>query len=242
MSYVKEKPETIRSLFDAIASHYTRGNFFLSFGLYRFWNYALIKDLPPSERYLDLCCGTGDIALLYHKKAKECHLLDFSKNMLEIAKKRAPATFYFYEADARNIPLEDKTIDLITVAYGIRNIPHFEDAIQEAFRVLKPGGTLAILELTKPENRFFRSLHSLFLKTYVPLAGKLITKNKKAYEYLADSIKTFIPPVQIQTALQKSGFENVKNRSLTFGTATLFFATKPSCIDVVGDGMDKLVY
>jgi len=237
-SYTKTNPQTIKELFDDIAENYETGNAVLSFQTYRLWNRTLIRHAYKTHRpsvILDLCCGTGDIALPYLKQRKEpcrAHLLDFSSGMLQQAKVKAERfqldrhSLHFIEADAEQIPLHSESVDSATVAYGIRNIQCPQKCYRETLRVLRPGGTFGILELTRPQNPLLKSCHHLYLTTALPILGKWITSNQEAYQYLCNSIHEFVRPERIVVDLKEAGFINVRSKPLCGGVATLILATK----------------
>lgn len=237
-----QKAKQIQKMFDSIASTYDRTNRFLSFGLHHLWNQKLVFSLaPPSHphQFLDVCTGTGEIAFAYLKQWKipcQAYLLDFSALMLESAQKKSacfapiPHTLSFIQADATKIPLPKNCIDRASLAYGIRNIQDPFLAIQEIYRVLKPGGRLGILELTRPTNWFFAALHASYLRWVVPPLGKLSSKNSTAYQYLNESISHFMSPQELVFLLQKAGFVDVQSKPLTRGIATLVIASKEANI------------
>lgn len=233
MSYKKSSPSTIQGMFSKIASRYDLGNKTLSFNLHRVWNKRLVRELvagvPPSK-ILDLCAGTGDIAFEFAKQGKaHVTLLDFCAPMLEIARQKAKnlnnGAFTFIEGDATNLPFDENSFSRVSVAYGIRNVLEPLKCVQEAYRVLEPGGTFGILELTLPKNPVMRTLHSFYLNTCVPIIGSLITKDKEAYQYLNQSIKQFKASA-LEEMLRETGFINVRSHAMTFGVASLVIGTK----------------
>jgi len=238
MSYTKNQPQTIKALFDDIAENYETGNAVLSFQTYRLWNRALIHHTFKKQKpnvLLDLCSGTGDIALPYLRQCQDpcrAHLLDFSPEMLKQAKVKAEKmpidhhSLHFIEADAQQIPLHSESVDCVTVAYGIRNIQNPQKCYQETLRVLRPGGTFGILELTRPQNSLLNFMHHLYLSTALPLMGKWITSNQEAYQYLCNSIHEFVQPERVVVDLKEVGFTNVQKKPLFGGIATLILATK----------------
>lgn len=238
MTYNKNDPLTIQNMFNSIAKRYDRANAVLSFQLHKYWNRELVRQVVSpqnSHTLLDLCCGTGDIALEYIKKSTTpCHayLIDFCSNMLECAKtKMALQPFsdhkiQFIEADAQAIPLQDETIDCTTMAYGIRNIKDPALCMREVYRVLKPGGRFGILELTQPNNFLLRTGHRFYLKTILPILGKWLTSNPEAYQYLQSSIQNFIAPSELENIMKQSKFVNTKRLSLGGGIATILIGTK----------------
>lgn len=234
----KPPSDAIQEMFEGIAQSYDRANAVLSFGLHHYWNRTLIQQLlhkKPPRQYLDLCCGTGEISLSYLKKAKmpcQAHLLDFCAGMLSEAKKKAHTLslptheLTFHQADAQKIPLESQSIDCTTLAYGIRNVQNTELCLQEIERVLRPGGTLGILELTVPTNKALALGHALYLNYLLPTLGKLVTSKKEAYDYLCASISAFIRPTKLKELLLQVGFTEVRSIPLTGGIATIIVAKK----------------
>lgn len=229
--YDKNNPASLRALFNSIAPRYDLGNAVMSCYLHNLWNRRLValalKSSP--QVVLDLCAGTGEITKRMLKMAgrRTYHLLDFSEEMLDIAKKTIPHTSAsFYQADAKAIPLGDNSIDVVTIAYGIRNVDDRLTCFKELYRVLKPGAVVCIAELTRPENPFFGALHKCYLKTMVPLIGRALTSNEEAYKYLQKSVEAFIKPEQLVQELEEAGFTNCTFSPQTCGIATLFTADK----------------
>ncbi len=239
LPYSKETPETIQSMFGNIAKDYDRGNAVLSFSMHRIWNAALVREVTQNQPHgtlLDLCAGTGDIGYQYLKKAKgkgHVILLDFCEQMLGCAQEKASELelnkeqVQFVQADAQEIPLDDNSVDAITVAYGIRNVKEPSKCIAEAFRVLRPGGTFGILELTRPHNPLMKLGHSAYLKTVLPLLGKMVASDQEAYEYLCNSIHNFISPHEMEQIMMEKGFRSTHQRPLMGGVATIVTGMKP---------------
>lgn len=239
--YSKDDPHSIQKMFNSIARRYDRANALLSLQMHRLWNRQLIKHvlMPPSHQkidILDLCCGTGDIVLGFLKNRQSAssvssaYLLDFSSEMLMCAKQKAvrfglksPPLLHYLQEDAQAIPLPDKSVDRVTVAYGIRNIQDRALCFSEVHRVLRPGGIFGILELTRPQTKIFGWGHRLYLKTALPLLGHLVTTNEAAYRYLCDSIEAFSTPAELLQQLKHAGFEKFICKSLTGGIATLIY-------------------
>jgi len=229
--YKQSEPETIRALFGSIAANYDRGNAISSFGLHYYWNRELIRAVGSPLSLLDLCAGTGEIAFGVLKKNPQTGaiLLDFCPEMLKVAEARGNhlrSRFSTLQADAQAIPLSDQSVDAVTIAYGIRNVENPEKCFQEVLRVLKPKGRFGILELTRPKTLVPRLGASCYTRYCVPFLGKLVAGNFKAYQYLARSVATFAPPEILVEQLQKSGFQQIKQKSLTLGIATLLIAAK----------------
>lgn len=238
MPYDKNSPTSIQSMFGSIASSYDKTNSLMSFRLHKRWNAELVEQVTLStmpEGLLDLCCGTGDIAFEYLKKAEKSQkitLLDFCPEMLECAKEKAGIlglsrhSISYVQGDAHDLPLEKNSVPRITMAYGIRNVKNPSKCIQEAFRVLQPGGLFGILELTKPSHPLIKYGHSLYLKTMVPLLGKLAASNKEAYRYLCQSIHHFVAPGAMQQMMERTGFIHTRQIPLTYGIATILVGQK----------------
>lgn len=238
--YQKESPSTIQSMFNNIAKRYDLTNHILSFSMHKYWNRQLVKATlqnTPNHTYLDLCSGTGDIAFDYLKCVKnpcQAYLIDFSSEMLEQAKLKGKQKKFdthsttFIEADVLQLPLIDQMADCATMAYGIRNVQDPYKCLEEVYRVLKPGGCFAILELTRPENRFLNFGHQLYLKTMLPVFGKLLTKNQDAYQYLCQSIHRFTAPTELEKMMKEIGYVNTEKCPLSGGVATIIKGCKPS--------------
>jgi len=237
-NYHKDSPETIQSMFGSIAKSYDRTNALLSFQLHRYWNPSLVKHTiaQSDSKVADLCCGTGEITWTWLKKAlpnQTAYLIDFCPEMLECAKLKAQNLkldlahkLSFIQADVQELPLDSDSIDAMTVAYGIRNVKNPDKCFDEAYRTLKVGGKLGILELTEPKNPFLRFGHNLYLKTLLPKIGGLISSNRQAYEYLSQSIVAFTKPEELALRLKNANFSDIKITPLTGGIATIITAKK----------------
>jgi demethylmenaquinone methyltransferase/2-methoxy-6-polyprenyl-1,4-benzoquinol methylase len=240
--YHKDSPQTIQSMFNHIAKRYDLTNAVLSLSLHKRWNRALVRHVlqqtPSQHVLLDLCSGTGDIAFDYLRITRSsCHayFIDFSSQMLEYAKRKAtqfsfphPHQFSYIEANVQQLPFSNQFADCATMAYGIRNVQDPTLCFQDVFRVLKPGGCFGILELTRPRYRILRLGHQLYLRTLMPILGKLLTDNKQAYQYLCQSIQTFLAPQELEKLLKMNGFVRTQSYSLTGGIATILIAHKPN--------------
>lgn len=235
MSAIKD-PEKIQTMFGKIANHYDFTNGILSFQLHHLWNRQLFRSLKAENTLLDLCSGTGEIAyrwLDHQDTPKTAIFLDFCEEMLEGAKaKRLPHLIKghhlrFIQADATFLPIENESVDAVSVAYGIRNVQKPEKCFSEVLRVLKPSGKLSILELTEPSNPILKFFHNIYLTKILPYLGGFLTREKEAYTYLAQSIPNFSKPDELKAQLLSSGFKKVDIRSLTGGIATLIEAHKP---------------
>lgn len=238
MLYDKTNPESIQQMFNSIARQYDRTNAILSFRMHKWWNRTLIHQaIVPAKPavLLDLCCGTGAIAFEYLKTIQEpvkAYMLDFSEGMLECAQLQAQRyginhhQIHYLQADAQVIPLLGNSVNCATIAYGIRNIKDPSRCIKDVYRVLKPGGTFGILELTQPASPLLKFFHSFYLKNCLPLIGKIATSNQDAYAYLCNSIHGFTRPETLKTMMKETGFQNIQQISLLGGVATVLIGSK----------------
>jgi demethylmenaquinone methyltransferase/2-methoxy-6-polyprenyl-1,4-benzoquinol methylase len=230
----------LKTSFDDIALKYDKVNRWLSLGLYSHWGRILISQLLKRQKpeiLLDLCCGTGETALLFlkeQKAAKEVFFVDISEEMLQCAHSKFKKSkfddkrLHFLHVDSAELPLPSDSIDCVTNTYGLRNIIALEKSLAETFRVLKGGGTFAILELTRPKTRWLLGLYRFYLHRFVPKIGKWLSGNEKAYRYLAESIDAFMPVEELTALLQKEGFEDILVKPLSGGIVTMILAKKPS--------------
>jgi len=182
------------------------------------------------ENLLDVACGTGDVSLALRQKASRARItgLDFSPGMLELARAkslRAGGDLELIEASAEELPFAANEFDLVTIAFGIRNVVDRQKALAEFFRVLKPGGRVAILEFSRPRAAWLRTLYDFYFFRILPRVGGLLAK-KEAYLYLPDSVARFPEPEEFCSWLEQAGFSACRWHSLTFGIATLYLGEK----------------
>ena len=227
-----EKGEQVEQMFDNIAPTYDLLNHLLSFGIDRHWRRAALRTLRPfaPKHMLDMATGTGDFALLAKRMLQPDHLLgaDLSEGMLEVARKKAEGIegITFEKHDCMQLALADNTFDAATVAYGVRNFPDLERGLSELRRVLKPGGRLVIIELTSPKSFPMKQLFWLYSHVFMPLVGKIVSRDSKAYTYLPATMEAFPQGEVMQQILQKVGYTDVKFKRYTFGLSTLYTAAK----------------
>ena len=225
----------VQQMFDTIASTYDRANHLLSFGLDRFWWRRAARALRPllqnqSAHVLDLCCGTGDMtaALLARRSSQAEPILggDFSSKMLDRARlKHARANARFVEVDALHLPFGESSFDLVTFAFGFRNLANYADGLAEVHRILRPGGEIAILECNQPRG-LTGMLYSLYFKRILPLLGGLISGSPAAYRYLPASVERFPRPPRMLQLMKDAGFEHARWTGYTFRTAGLYRGSK----------------
>ena len=226
----------VQQMFDTIAPTYDRANHILSAGLDRLWWRRAARIFrttvaDPAARILDLCCGTGDMtaALLTHRspRAEPIIGLDFSAPMLARARqKHAAANAIFVEADALHLPYPDATFDLITSAFGFRNLANYAEGLAELHRVLRPGGQIGILDCNQPSG-LVGVAYSLYFKRILPKLGGWLSGQPSAYRYLPASVERFPRPPRMLQLIREANFIDADWTSYTLGTAGLYRATKP---------------
>jgi demethylmenaquinone methyltransferase/2-methoxy-6-polyprenyl-1,4-benzoquinol methylase len=226
----------VKSLFESIAPRYDLLNSLLSAGLDREWRRkaANAASVSPGERVLDLCTGTGELAaLLAERSGPEGEVvgLDFCAGMLNLAVKKHPEnngrSLVFLHGDALHTPFPDESFDCISIAFGLRNIRPVAALFRETARILRDGGRAVVLELTRPES-MLKALYRPYLQGILPVIGGLVSGNKRAYRYLADSIEAFISPEEVEEEMKTAGFTGIWRESLTGGIATLITGRKPA--------------
>jgi demethylmenaquinone methyltransferase / 2-methoxy-6-polyprenyl-1,4-benzoquinol methylase len=228
----------VRDMFTQIAPRYDLLNHLLSLQLDRLWRSRAAKRLRPilnrpDACILDLCCGTGDLAFaLAHAGKARIIGVDFAHTMLVRAKEKsaslasggddqARAPIPFFEADALRLPFANASFDLVTTAFGFRNLANYEAGLREIQRVLKPGGTVAILEFTEPPDGLFGDLYRWYFCTVLPEIGGLISGDQAAYKYLPKSVARFFRPAELATFMTAVGFRSADYRVWTLGTVAL---------------------
>lgn len=231
----KELP-FIESMFDRIAPRYDFLNHFLSLYQDKLWRRRAVSSLklPGKGRVLDVACGTADIGLEVLRRYPDAFVLgvDLSEGMLEkglhkIRAAGAEGSIELKKGNALALPFENESFDALTIAFGIRNIQDREGALSEFLRCLRPGGRLAVLELTMPDKGFLRSLYLLYFDKILPRLAGFFSSNS-AYRYLPDSVFTFPEASVFAQTIREAGFENVGYEQLSLGVASLFTAEKKS--------------
>jgi demethylmenaquinone methyltransferase/2-methoxy-6-polyprenyl-1,4-benzoquinol methylase len=230
-----QKAEMVRNMFSAIAHRYDLLNHLLSFGMDILWRKRAVALLGPLDgrEILDLACGTGDLSIAIAEASGSVRVVggDFSEKMVEIgarkvADKGLAGRVTVETADALNLKYADGRFDGTTCAFGVRNFADLDRGLAEMARVLKPGGRLAILEFTTPQNRLFAAVYRLYFTRILPFAGGVISGNGRAYRYLPDSVYQFPAPGELSEKIRRAGFENVSFTPLTFGICGIHSAVK----------------
>lgn len=235
----KEAAAHVREMFGRIAPRYDLLNHLLSLDIDKAWRRRVAKRFSATlrdsrARVLDLCCGTGDLALAFRKEAPsgaEIVGSDFVPEMLDRARAKAIASranVTFVEADALALPFGDASFDLVCCSFGVRNLANYERGLREILRVLKPGGAAAILEFAEPRGKLFGSAYRFYFRRVLPLLGGLISGNGAAYTYLPSSVSKFPSPESLQEQFAAVGYVEAGFERWTGGIVTLHTARKPA--------------
>ena len=226
----EEKARLVHGVFSSVASKYDVMNDAMSLGIHRIWKDAMMDWLAPraGQRLLDVAGGTGDIAFRFLKRAGQAQavVLDMTEGMLVEGQKRAEAarladSLDWVVGDAMALPFEDATFDRYTISFGIRNVTRIPDALSEAYRVLKPGGRLMVLEFSQIPVTGLQKLYDLYSFNIIPRMGKVIANDSDSYQYLVESIRKFPDQERFAAMIRDAGFEQVSYRNLTMGVAAL---------------------
>ena len=217
-------------MFGEIAPRYDFLNHLLSFSIDREWRKALLKSMEPvlqrpDARALDLCCGTGDVLLDLRRATTGLVIgADFCHPMLITASQKAKRRGFhapLIEADALQLPLAGDSLDAIAIAFGFRNLANYNSGLRELYRVLKPGGMLAILEFSHPPGLFMRTAYGFYSNMILPAVGALVSGSRDAYTYLPESVRKFPPATELCGMMSGEGFRETKFQLLTGGVAAL---------------------
>lgn len=231
----EQRAAKVSDLFAAIARRYDLLNDLQSFGLHRHWKHRVVKlaAVHHSQRALDVCCGTGDIALALAQCGAEVTGLDFSQAMLGIAEARrlknpqsAGANPKFIQGDAQQLPFPDSSFDAVTVGYGLRNLASWEGGLREMLRVAKPGARLVALDFGKPPNAIWRAIYFSHLRCSVPLIGRLFCGNADAYAYILESLKHYPAQQGVAEKMRELNLSNVRVINLLGGAMAINYGEK----------------
>jgi demethylmenaquinone methyltransferase/2-methoxy-6-polyprenyl-1,4-benzoquinol methylase len=228
----------VRRMFGEIAGKYDFLNHLLSLNIDRYWRWRTVRTVAPKsgDRILDVCTGTGDLALAYHKATKgEAEIVgaDFCHEMLALGhqkgmKARAGDRLTFIEADAQSLPFPSDRFNIVTVAFGLRNVADTDAGLAEMTRVCSPGGHVAVLEFSSPEWQPFKGIYSWYFRNVLPRIGQMLARNaESAYSYLPESVGEFPQGEALAERMRRVGLTEVSYRPLTLGVATLYVGKKP---------------
>jgi demethylmenaquinone methyltransferase/2-methoxy-6-polyprenyl-1,4-benzoquinol methylase len=227
-----EASQKVREMFTQIAPKYDLLNHLLSLQLDRVWRARAAKLLAPILKrsdalVLDLCCGTGDLALSLARGGPSRVMgADFAHPMLVQAMVKSGAKIPFLEADALRLPFADSSFDLLTAAFGFRNLANYEGGLREMMRVLKPGGTAAILEFTEPPEGLLGNLYRWYFRGVLPRIGGMLSGDQDAYTYLPRSVSRFFRPAQLAVLMESVGYTAVQYRTWTMGAVAFHTAQR----------------
>ena len=225
-----EKAAMVQDVFTRVASKYDVMNDVMSGGVHRLWKDAMMDWLAPrpGQRLLDVAGGTGDVAFRFLKRARASTavVLDMTEGMLISGRQRAEADsmaerLTWVVGDAMALPFAANTFDVYTIGFGIRNVTRIGEALAEAFRVLKPGGRLMVLEFSRIPNELLQKAYDLYSYNVIPVMGQIVAGDRASYQYLVESIRQFPDQDSFATLIRQAGFEQVSYRNLTMGVAAL---------------------
>lgn len=231
-----EKQDKVNAVFDSVAKHYDRMNDLMSFGLHRLWKRFTVElsALRQGQKVLDLAGGSGDLTRLLAQKVGHEGLVvlsDINRNMLEVGRNRLLnegilSPVLYTQTNAEALSFKDNSFDVITLAFGLRNVRDQNEALRSMYRILRPGGKLVILEFSKPTWPAFAPLYHAYLFSVVPFLGKIVAKDKTSYQYLAESIERHPAQDVLKSMIQDAGFEDCRYHNLSGGIVALHIAFK----------------
>ncbi|UCD90463.1 MAG: bifunctional demethylmenaquinone methyltransferase/2-methoxy-6-polyprenyl-1,4-benzoquinol methylase UbiE [Desulfobacterales bacterium] len=231
-----EKAQWVRDHFNTVAKRYDLMNTLLSLGIHHLWKRTAVRTmaLNPGDRVLDVCGGTGDLAILaarYTGESGQIIVYDINRAMIEAGRHKIHGSLlrkcvWFVQGDAEHLPFPDGYFDAAMVGFGIRNVTHMDLGFNEMCRILKPGAKMMCLEFSKPTAPLFRWLYDLYSFYFMPLLGGIVAGSYKAYLHLTESIRTFVLPDKLTDMIERAGFSRITIRKLTNGIAIIHMATK----------------
>jgi demethylmenaquinone methyltransferase/2-methoxy-6-polyprenyl-1,4-benzoquinol methylase len=242
----EQKAEYVREQFNRIAARYDLANDAISFGMHRLWKARAVHELcqPGGDSFLDVCCGTGDLALTisrYLRRSGQVTGIDFSQNMLDVADQRSKKeeentgaraslrklNIQWLRGDAQNLPCQDNTFDGAIISFGLRNLTDLPRGISEMCRVVKGGGRVVNLDLGHSTVPLFAPLFRFYFSCIVPIIGELLQGDRQAYTYLPQSLTTYPKPEKITQIFVEAGLQDVRHIPLAMGSVALHVGTKP---------------
>ena len=220
----ERRAEKVRELFATIARRYDLLNDVMTLGLHRHWKQRLVELAREPHDVLDLCCGTGDIALRF---AGHVVGADFTGEMLQVARTRS-SRIEWTQADALNLPFPDDSFDVVTIGYGLRNLADIERGLREIYRVLRPAGKLLSLDFGKPENPLLRKMYFVHLRFHLPLMGRWSCGDPDAYSYILASLEAYPAQRGIKALMEQIGYRDCGFEEFVGGTMAINFGRKPN--------------
>ena len=230
-----EKTGKVIEVFDSVAENYDVMNDLMSGGVHRLWKNQLIRQIRPraDQIFLDVAGGTGDIAFRIREKTgpAKITLCDLNAEMLRVGRDRAINRGWIHDfewivGNAESLPMESESVDIYTISFGLRNVTHIDNALREAWRVLKPGGRFFCLEFSRVDEPALAKLYDTFSFKIIPRIGQVVAKDRGSYQYLVESIRKFPPQNALKARLLSAGFDRVKITNLSFGIAAIHEAWK----------------
>ena len=229
------KKEEVREMFDNIAPKYDLLNHTLSMSIDRVWRRRVVGEVRRAKpgRILDVATGTGDLAIAMARRIRDVQVLgvDLSEQMLAVARRKIEARgldgrIVLDRGDAERLAVADASVHVATVAFGVRNFGDLGAGLRELARTIKPGGKVVILEFSRPRNRVFRALYEFYSYKILPRIGGLVSRDKRAYEYLPASVGEFPAPEEFMAMMARAGFRNCRARSQSFGIAQIYIGER----------------
>ncbi len=232
----KDKSNLVKKIFENVSGRYDLMNDFMSLGIHRIWKELMLDWLAPrrGQNLIDVAGGTGDIAFNFIKRAKtgaNATILDLTESMMIEGKKKTidlpkESQINWVCGDAMRMPFNNSTFDVYTISFGIRNVTNISKTLSEAYRVLKPGGRLMILEFSSVNNDLISWIYDKYSFNIIPRLGEFVSNDRESYQYLVESIRKFPNQEKFSEMIINEGFKKVKYRNLTFGIAALHSAWK----------------
>ncbi len=220
----EHRAEKVHDLFATIARRYDLLNDIMSAGLHRRWKRRLVELAGEPREVLDLCCGTGDIALRFRGRVVG---VDFTGEMLRVAATRENSEVSWIQADALRLPFADNSFDAVSVGYGLRNLADIEQGLREVFRVLRPGGKFVSLDFGKPESPTFRALYFGYLRVVSPILGRLFCGDPDTYGYILASLQSYPAQRGIKGLMESQGYRECGIEEFWFGSMAINYGSKP---------------
>ncbi len=232
----RSKSEQVREMFDSIAPAYDFMNRAMTFGIDKLWRAKAVKMIRnhSPRQILDIATGTGDLAIKLARELPEVKItgVDLSEGMIEIGRKKVTEAglderVEMMTGDCLSLPMADDSYDCVTVAYGVRNFERLLQGYREMLRVLRPGGMLCVIELSTPTSAIVKPLYKIYTRYIIPAVGRMVSKDVRAYSYLPESIAAVPQGEDMLAIMREAGFTDTRHRPLTFGTCTIYTASKP---------------